>query len=334
MIVLPKKLGIIKRRRFERRASAYLKGLILVALFGAYVPIAQAYTKLVIFGDSLSDTGNHPGALLGLVYPYYQNRISNGPVAVDVLAASLGLSASNSGYLFGNGSGSNYSVSGANAAGNDPHDLTAQLNAYLNQAPANLGTDILYLVMIGGNDVRDAAAISDINQGRNATNTAADAVKTGLERLLQRGAKSILVSNVPDISLIPETTDRSASNAGILSRAAQLSTAFNQRVSQHISNLESTHALNILEFDFFARFNSLISNPATYGFSNTSEACFNFSPYYFHPSCNFEGFVFFDSIHPSAKTHALIAETMLAVIENGEQLGVAIIPAITILLLD
>jgi phospholipase/lecithinase/hemolysin len=292
----------------------------------------QAYSKLVILGDSLSDTGNHPAALLGTPFPYYENRISNGPVAVDVLAADLGLSAANSGHLFGNGSGSNYAVSGANAAGNEPQDLNAQLDAFLG-GRRSIDSNALYLVMIGGNDVRDATVIENTVQSTNKVIAAADAIELVLQQLIQAGAKSILVSNVPDISKIPETDERAGNNPGIHNNAQRLSIAFNQRLKQNIVRLNAGAGIEIFSFDFFSRFNQILAAPTQYGFSNTTEACFDNAPFGFHPQCDFDTFVFFDSIHPTAKTHQILGERMLELV-MGSQQGPMSLPGVFMLLLE
>lgn len=289
-----------------------------------------AYSSLIVFGDSLSDTGNHPGAIIGLPYPYYQNRISNGPVAVDVLAKALGLSARNSGHLIGNDHGTNYAVSGANAAGTDTHDLNAQVKAFIDGPPANLDAQALYLIMIGGNDVRDAAVMSSSARASTAVNAAVDSIEFALQSLIRKGARNILVSNVPDISKIPESADRASRNPGLLATARQLSIDFNKRLIQRLLGLTTIPGVKIKLFDFHAHFDDILRHAGKYGFSNTSEACFDYDAYWFHPQCDFEKFVFFDSIHPSAKTHALLGREMSRLVNPGS----AAMPGIILLLLD
>lgn len=290
-----------------------------------------AYSELVILGDSLSDTGNHPAAILGTPYPYYENRISNGPVAVDVLAQLLGLDAEHSGFLFFNGSGSNYAVSGANAAGSEAHDLKAQLSAMLAVRPTRLDGQALYLLMIGGNDVRDASVVGSYTEGVNTVNRAVDSIRAAVQQLINRGAKSILVSNVPDISVIPETIERAKNKPWLVSRAAQLSRDFNLRLKQQLDALSASNGIRIMRYDFYGQFNDIVQHPSKYGFTNVNEACFEYSPYSFHPQCLFDRFVFFDSIHPTAKSHDLLGQG-LADVAQGRNSGV--IPAVILLLLN
>jgi phospholipase/lecithinase/hemolysin len=62
---------------------------------------AAGYAQITVFGDSLADAGNVFALTAGTVPPLtggpfppsppYAQRLSNGPVAVEVLAANLGL---------------------------------------------------------------------------------------------------------------------------------------------------------------------------------------------------------------------------------------------------
>ena len=70
---------------------SYLKNvrtIFLLVLILAVPGFAQAaaYSQLVAFGDSLSDTGNVFAVTGTPVPPYYDGNYSNGPVWVDRLA--------------------------------------------------------------------------------------------------------------------------------------------------------------------------------------------------------------------------------------------------------
>jgi outer membrane lipase/esterase len=95
---------------------------------------ASGFEQIVVFGDSLSDSGN-------------AGRFSNGPVWVEYLAERLGLVLQPS-----RAGGSNYAVGGARL---DPqsgsNSLRAQADAYLRCSRASSGA--LYIVYGGANDV-------------------------------------------------------------------------------------------------------------------------------------------------------------------------------------
>ena len=59
------------------------------------------FSKLVTFGDSLSDTGNLASISIDFPYPFYRNRISDGPVMADYIATSMASNAEASLHLDG-----------------------------------------------------------------------------------------------------------------------------------------------------------------------------------------------------------------------------------------
>jgi phospholipase/lecithinase/hemolysin len=97
------------------RMSFALAVLCSSALLGGSAAQAS-FSAEFVFGDSLSDNGN----LAVLTGPFasppsFDNSFTNGPVAVQLLAQSLGLSANASLWLAGPSvpAGTNYAVGGA-----------------------------------------------------------------------------------------------------------------------------------------------------------------------------------------------------------------------------
>ena len=97
-------------------------GPVLVLFSG--LATAGPFTSVIVYGDSLSDNGNLYAATGGTVPgpPYWQGRVSNGPVAVEDLAANLGAplhdfawagATTGLGNLADNGTPTNLGTSGA-----------------------------------------------------------------------------------------------------------------------------------------------------------------------------------------------------------------------------
>src|SRR4051795_1124089 len=106
----------------------------LVAIMSIQAWSAPAFEHLVVFGDSLSDTGN-------------AGRASNGPVWVEYLADRLGLQLSPS-----QRGGTNFAVGGARLdPRSGPHSLRAQVDAFLRRPKPN--GRMLVIVYGGGNDL-------------------------------------------------------------------------------------------------------------------------------------------------------------------------------------
>ncbi len=314
---------------------------------------ANAYTNIFVFGDSLSDNGNlsmAPGAPAGT-----PSRFTNGPVAVEIVAGALGLALTPSDHLNGGFSGNNFAVAGAKAIDEDGNEQTpdinlpTQVNAFLQinggQAPA----DALYVVLIGGNDIRAAREIraatvfastpeerQAIRQAANASLTAAViSEQAQIEKLIAAGARHILVSNAPDIGVIPET---GLVSGGLLANAqtnsqvrkatrlpevtTKLSAKYNRKLARKLARTEHRTGVDIIEYDLFSFLADQLENAEDFGFTNTTEPCI----YVFsqggaiNPSCTdfpaATGFLFWDEIHPTTAAHQgagiEIVETLLA----------------------
>ncbi len=57
--------------------------VICIAWLLAAAHVKAQFSQLYTFGDSLSDTGNLASITLDFPPPFFMNRISNGPVAVE-----------------------------------------------------------------------------------------------------------------------------------------------------------------------------------------------------------------------------------------------------------
>lgn len=299
---------------------------------------AQNFSNVYVFGDSLSDNGN-----LKALDPAMPQRFTNGPVAVEVIAAGLGFSLTPSYHLlqtppFGN----NYAIAGAKAVDEDGNEQTpdinlpTQVNAFLQIHGGQAPSDALYIVLIGGNDIRAAREIragvvfaSNAQERQAIRKAAKDSVKVAalsqidqIRKLIAAGAQHILVASAPDIGAIPETD---LVSAGLLANAqtkqqqrkasrlpemtTKLSTQYNRILARNLVRVERQTGIDIIEYDLFDFLTDQIDNASDYGYSNTDDACI----YIFsqggvvNPECaDFpaaSSFLFWDEIHPTAKAH-------------------------------
>jgi phospholipase/lecithinase/hemolysin len=309
--------------------------LVLGVVTGALTPItARAVpSNVFVFGDSLSDTGTLAEALGHNAPnpPSFHDSFTNGPVAVELLAERFGLRAdpslwltgfTDTAHLFPPGSvpGTNYAVGGATAAGGAT-GLPNQVGAFLNHMGQLASSDALYLVMIGGNDVRTAA-----HAGNSAGVIAGvNSELAMIQLLLSKGATHFLIPNVPNVGAIPEFTQDSP--AGQAATATAFSILYDQLLAGGIQSLISQNPNDsFLSFDLFA-FNSAIgANAANLGFTNTTDRCYTNAvtvfvnpvvPLQDTPGCgaidpvlgaaNIDHFLFWDNIHPTSRVQAMWA---------------------------
>ena len=176
-------------------------------------------------------------------------------------------------------------------------------------------------------------------------------LRSNIQRLIDAGAQSLLLANVADIGRIPQTLELEPGAPGIGVRTTTYVRSFNQQLATMTSGLASDRSLNIYTFDTFAELNRILDAPQAFGFDISTRGCldpaggFNPFDFEFDAGCdsgffpiiqpNFDGYVFFDSIHPTAATHGLIGAAMIERLERpiGRRNFVAI-AAITQLLLS
>lgn len=305
-------------RRQKMRKKSLLK-LLIIPLMLSISFLAQAearYSKLYIFGDSLSDTGNLASIAGAFPPPFFNNRVSNGPVAIDTLAAKLGLSADASLHLLSMNAGTNYAVASARASRNTPFDLNTQILSFQANHGFIAPSDALYIIFIGGNDIYDALVSGNINAANMTIQTAITNIKNAITALTQMGARSFMVMDAPNIAFLPETKIIAAvtNNTELLTQATQLSERFNEQLHNMIKQIKHEEDISITEFKLNKLFTKLLKKATKLGFSNSSDACFSTVTYTFHPDCdfgaNFDQFFFFDEVHPTARVHKLVGEAM------------------------
>lgn len=285
---------------------------ILLLAVSSWSHAETSFSGVYFFGDSLSDTGNLASVIGDFPAPYYMNRVSNGPVAIETLASNLGLNANASLHLTGAAVGNNYSVAGANAYGAEPIDLPTQILSFQVNHGFVAPADALYVIFIGGNDVRSARDEADLAIARSTVQSAAIEVSNAIQALYQAGARSFMVINSPNIGLIPETNLIAAAlnYPELIKRSRKLSQSYRVALHEAVEQLEDNYAIDIVEFDLFKFFNKLVKEAESLGFTNSTDACFRLEAMSFHPDCNYgmnaDQFIFFDEIHPTARTHQIV----------------------------
>lgn len=275
--------------------NRFLRGLSLAALFIS-LSAQASFTNLVVFGDSLSDTGNIFSATGGFLpgAPYDSGRFSNGPLYIDVLADHLGLSSSNS--LSG---GSNFAYGGARviADGSSTPSLSQQYDTYIASSAGSADSSALYVVFGGANDLFNSTTVA-------AANAAADGIVAIVSQLVAAGAQHILVPNLPDLSSTPGYLG----DADIGNRTAE----FNNTLSQ---GLNSVGNAGIVLLDVYGLLGDAIADPASYGFSNVTQSC------YLGPLAGAglvcadpDSYLFWDSVHPTAAGHQFLGDSAFAAV--------------------
>jgi phospholipase/lecithinase/hemolysin len=300
------------------RSTVAAAGLTLTAALCATA--AQAYDKVVVFGDSLSDNGNLAQKFAGALPAsgvYFQGRFSSGPVAVEVLASQLGLPLEDHAYGGAlTGTGNQFEAQNPLVANTG---VMGQVNSYV--AAQKADAQALYVVWGGGNDFLAAIATGNFAGMNTVVSTAVGNLVSEVSTLYAAGARSFLVPTLPDLA----TTYYGTSGAFPTSVLSGLSSSFNLALSAQMNALKSTRPdLALTLFDTPGALAGIRTSMAAAGDNvtdrcwtgdyagkaNTTALCANPSAYYL-----------FDKVHPSGFVHDQVGKAMAAAVPEPMSSG-------------
>lgn len=223
--------------------------------------MSPAISQLLIFGDSLSDTGN-ARALLGdrafSCPPHWADRRCNGPLWVEALAAGLGLPPT----LPSLAGGTNHAFGGARSGpGLSPKgvpNLLTQVERFQRQANGALD-GALVVLRAGANDYLDAPPSPAVGEGVNAhlLKAVGALADGGLRRFLVPDELPWGVSPI-DLPGFGEL-ERHALNALIARQNRALQEALHQLAAQR--------GLLVIQPDAHQLLLEVCASPAAWGFS-------------------------------------------------------------------
>lgn len=307
-----------------------IQSLLIICLLAPLPSIAGSYDEIVVFGDSLSDSGNLATLALfsaeAAEFKFlndlpYQKGFTNGPTAVVQLAKLLSVPPlTPSLYLLNTISGTNFAVAGARAAGDNLIDLNTQVGAFLSSQAGNAPNNALYILFIGGNDIRDMRDATDIKAVSSILNKATQNIRNNLSLLIASGAKHIMVVNSPDIGNLPETKALAANNPNLIRRASLFTQAYNKSLADTVKHIEKHTGVDLVLFDVFTLFNNIVNDSRALLFTNAKAACYSSVGLVYYPICDesqLDAFVYFDEIHPTRRVHERVGRAMFAVVPEA-----------------
>lgn len=277
---------------------------------------AATFSKLYVFGDSLSDTGNVFNVTgIPPSPPYAPGRFSNGPIWVDVLAADLGLNpaplVSPPGTDFSEGI--NFAFGGAttglsNTVSEDLLGLQEQVFAFGSFFPmGNPDPDALYVVWAGGNDYLPTTS-STFAPFITPDPTIAN-ITQALNGLYSLGARNFLVANLSDIGGLPQVV-----NTPLAPFLSQLTIAHNTQLEATLMTLNQTlPGANFNLLDVNILFQEVIAENQ---FGVVDEACVDFTQ--LQICSQPDEYLFWDILHPTTVAHAQIGTLAINTLDNDD----------------
>lgn len=309
-----------------------------ISSLGAALP---AFSGVYVFGDSLVDPGDDlraaqflnelPFAFLPNGAPtadkgYFEGRFTDGYNFADLISNKLLHEPTAATFPYGitdavlgfsipfvnrpGGHNLSFAYGGALATQGDlPPGLDAQTDIYQHFTP---DPNALYVIAIGSNDVRALVPKS----GDPVVGDAADArlsaiaseITQEVAQLYARGVRHVLVADIPEVGLTPDYTGSvdEAARRSLVDGYAEKADAF---LRADLGGLMLPAGATLTDYDFLGYTNAVIANPAAHDFTNVTQARTTVQAGALEPVGS--GFLFFDTVHPSAQAHAQIAAEIL-----------------------
>lgn len=275
-----------------------LQGFVMATLaalsFTPGVARATTYDGLVAFGDSLSDNGNLFALTHGLepAPPYWEGRFSNGPTAVENMAAQLHLGLQD--YAYGGAQTGTGNVGGPLLNGTG---VAGQVGMFSSAHGGVADSHSLYFVWAGPNDF-----LAGTNMFNPGTAPAAVSNLVGdISSLYALGARDFFVPLMPDLSVTPLAHGQGTT---FMTAANQQSVLFDGLLSSAMGTFESTHGgAQVTVFDTLTLLDKTISQLSAQGV-NTTDPCYDKST---STVCaNPNNYLFWDDLHPTELGHGLV----------------------------
>ena len=312
-----------------RRAPGRLLVLLCILVVGGLQAARAQFSQIIVFGDSLSDTGNDadvaqgdfgvrvPGYALGGAINYTDGRFTSGKDSDPASATFGGVWHEQLAKLFlglpvstaSLDGGLNYAYGGAtteagtrnleftNNLGITVDNMGLQVDHYL--ASHAVDPAALYIVWGGANDifVSDRSADALLATGRAAAKRASKLVN----RLAQAGAVNFLVPNLPPIG----NTPRYNGSAGAITAYNAACSAFANKLAKKLDKVSADYTaagtpINVYRLDVFNLFTRLLANQEAYNFYNIVDPSQG-------EGVKPDNYLFWDDVHPTAAGHYQLA---------------------------
>lgn len=310
--------------------------------------------QFYVLGDSLSDTGagtfgqnqyltndeDSNFKHFQLDKPYYKNCWSNGKVASQLIAERFKIDFK-SGWSFKINNkiyqkfGNNYAYGGEVADSSDSKlninktfDLFHQTQMLLSQHQLQK-KDVIW-IEIGANDIGNLVTKTDNIFINNKINNILTEEKKTIKLLLKNGAKKIIISDVPDLTLTPKIKKILHNNQDKLKNAHQICEKFQKNWKEMINDFKKEYKSFIFPYflskelandmiDFKNKvIDGNIETSATKSIMFSNKKSYSYKPIFNIGvnENNLKKYFYFDEFHPGVWFHQQLAKHIIKLIEK------------------
>ncbi|KAG2277074.1 hypothetical protein Bca52824_059629 [Brassica carinata] len=276
---------------------------------------------LIVFGDSIMDTGNNNGlhTILKCNFPpygkdfpggYATGRFSDGRVPSDLIAEKLGLTKTLPAYMSPNLKPEDLLQGVTFASGGTGYDpLTAKM--------------MFFLVVSSSNDLAHTFLAQSYKYDRTSyANFLADSAAKFVRELHKLGARKIGVFSAVPVGCVPL---QRTMFGGLFTRRCNkplnnMAKQFNARLSPALDSLDKELDGVIFYINVYDTLLDIIQNPEKYGFEVADRGCCGKGTVAISYLCNSlnpftcsnsSAYVFWDSYHPTERAYQVIVDKLL-----------------------
>jgi len=275
--------------------------------------LAPDWDDLILFGDSLSDTGNaYRDWGTPESPPYFRGRFTNGQVWLEYEHDMIGVSTT--------------SAQGSDAGNNRGYGGATTENGYYLWVITNVGQQVDDYTDTFSFDSDEAVAIfgggNDMRNGVDDGQDVVDNIQEHAVQVISDGAETLLLFELPPIDRIPEFRDESDEEKA--ERAERID-EFNEGIATLATTLATQYGITVHLIPIWQGFEEIYWNPDAFGFDNITHSACEHSGF----SCDSDDpidpvpnrFIFFDNKHPTAPVHRYISYLVGEVVGESDYDG-------------
>ena len=318
----------------ERNSSLLVRwsfvGCLVVLLAAPRWASAQSADGIVVFGTSLSDSGNafaltgdagkppdftlNPFLIPSAPYAKGGHHFSNGETWIEQYAQGLGLGHSVGAALAtADPSATNFAVGAARAYDDGINfNLSRQVDTFLLRVDGAASSQSLYVIEMGSNDIRDSFQLyAGGGDGGPVLGQALGSIVWNVQRLYAAGARNFLVWVAPNVALTPALRSLPPAAQGL---AAFLTQVFNANLTGLVDQLSALPGTSFRRLDVDQILNAIVDEPSHFGLESSTAPCLtpNDAPF----TCKQpDQYLFWDGIHPTKAGHAILAAAAATVLQ-------------------
>jgi len=296
--------------------------------------------KMVVLGDSYSDTGNLISLTDGGIPPppYFSGRFSNGKVWVEYLAELMKIDTPTPFYVEKN-PGTNFAIAGARSG---QEVSTTFFSNLLNEAvtlPAkgllvqtedflkaelsvqdSCASEYLFVIWVGAVDI----FLLGTGRGTEYKKIIRNIKKSIQELIARAGATKFLVLNVPQFKKTPAAIGDYPSIFDTSPRGvAKNVKAFNAGLKTMLERTEKNKDVKIIQADILSLMNKIARSPLDYGLAASSAVPrLDEKSFWLKEEVNYlnvKDTLWYDGVHPTTAAHEILAQKVYKLVKKSKK---------------